>query len=249
MFCEDNPLSYSLTKVNETIIIHTKSMYLEWSKKMARNKYPEITINRILDTSMKLFMSKGYENTTIQDITDELGNLSKGAIYHHFRSKEEIMDAVNKRMAEQGIGDIKTIAVDSSLTGIDKLRKILLFSISSAQQEAIDNTVPPFLKNPQLLALHMRDTLGSSSDLLTGVIVEGMNDGTIPTKQPRELSQMILLFFNVWLNPWMYTWTLDEQKNIIGFIKDVLDKNDIPIFSQELLQALDVLYSLSQGKK
>jgi AcrR family transcriptional regulator len=230
--------------------IHTDGMYNENEVNcMARNKYPEVTINRILDTAMKLFMSKGYEHTTIQDIIDELGDLSKGAIYHHFKSKEEIMDAVNKRMAEQGIGDIKTIVDDSSLTGIDKLRKMLLFSIASAQHEAIDKTVPPFLKNPQLLALHMRDTLGSASALLTGVIEEGIQDGSIQTTQPRELSQMILLFFNVWINPWMYSWTADEMKGIVHFMKDLLDKMGVPIFSNEILQSLEVLYSLSQPEK
>lgn len=216
---------------------------------MARNKYPELTVNRILDTAMKLFMSKGYEHTTIQDIIVELGDLSKGAIYHHFKSKEEIMAAVNKRMAERGIGDIKSIAVDSSLTGIDKLRKMLLFSISSAQQETIDRTVPPFLKNPHLLALHMRETLGSASQLLTGVIEEGINDGSIHTTQPRELSQMILLFFNVWINPWMYTWTADELKGIITFMKNLFDEMGVPIFSEEILQSLEVLHSLAEDKE
>ncbi|HEX7712705.1 MAG TPA: TetR/AcrR family transcriptional regulator [Bacillota bacterium] len=216
---------------------------------MARNRYPEVTVNRILDTSMKLFMSKGYEHTTIQDIIDELGDLSKGAIYHHFKSKEEIMDAVNKRLAEQGIGDLKTIAVDSHLTGIDKLRKMILFSISAAQHEAIDKTVPSFLKNPQLLALHMRDTLGSASDLLTDVIEEGIRDGSIHATQPRELSQLILLFFNVWINPWMYSWTSDEMKSIVTFMKNLFDQIGVPIFSIELLQSLNVLYSLSQDEK
>ena len=45
---------------------------------MARNKYPEITEQRILDASLKLFLEKGYEHTTIQDIIDELGDLTKG---------------------------------------------------------------------------------------------------------------------------------------------------------------------------
>ena len=67
---------------------------------MARNKYPEITVARILDVSERLFLEKGYDNTTIQDIVDELGGLSKGAVYHHFKSKEEIMDAVGDRMVE-----------------------------------------------------------------------------------------------------------------------------------------------------
>ena len=53
---------------------------------MARNKHPEETVERILDEAFRLFMKKGYEHTSIQDIISGLGGLSKGAIYHHFKS-------------------------------------------------------------------------------------------------------------------------------------------------------------------
>ena len=59
---------------------------------MARNKHPEETVNRIVDVASRLFLEKGYNQTSIQDIVDHLGSLSKGAIYHHFKSKEEISD-------------------------------------------------------------------------------------------------------------------------------------------------------------
>ena len=65
---------------------------------MARNKYPEVTVEKILDVSQRLFLEKGYDATTIQDIVDDLGGLTKGALYHHFRSKEEIMVALSQRM-------------------------------------------------------------------------------------------------------------------------------------------------------
>ena len=52
---------------------------------MARNKYPEITEARILDTATKLFLEKGWEETTVQDIVDELGDITRGAFYHHFK--------------------------------------------------------------------------------------------------------------------------------------------------------------------
>ena len=65
---------------------------------MARNKHPEETVNRILDVATRLFMEKGYEHSSIQDIIDELGGLSKGAIYHHFKSKEEILIAVTDQI-------------------------------------------------------------------------------------------------------------------------------------------------------
>ncbi len=47
---------------------------------MARNKHPEETVNLILSVAFRLFMEKGYEHTSIQDIIDHLGGLSKGAI-------------------------------------------------------------------------------------------------------------------------------------------------------------------------
>ena len=68
---------------------------------MSRNKYPEETVERILDTAQRLFLEKGYEQTTIQDIIDNLGGLTRGAIYHHFKSKEEIIDAVSDRRSEE----------------------------------------------------------------------------------------------------------------------------------------------------
>ena len=39
---------------------------------VARNKYPEITVEKILEVAQRLFLEKGYENTTIQDIVNEL---------------------------------------------------------------------------------------------------------------------------------------------------------------------------------
>ena len=63
---------------------------------MARNKYPQRTVEKILEVSLALFNEKGYEKTTIQDIVNALG-MSKGAIYHHFKSKDEIIEALSER--------------------------------------------------------------------------------------------------------------------------------------------------------
>ena len=64
---------------------------------MPRNKYPEQTVEKILDAAALLFLQKGYQNTTLQDIIDAT-KLSKGAVYHHFRSKEEIAQRVGDRL-------------------------------------------------------------------------------------------------------------------------------------------------------
>ena len=87
---------------------------------MARNKHPEETINAILDVSTRLFMEKGYEHTSIQDIIKHLGGLSKGAIYHHFKSKEDILEAVSDRMAAESNKMLADIRDDMALNGLEK---------------------------------------------------------------------------------------------------------------------------------
>ena len=54
----------------------------------------EVTEERILDVAQRLFLEKGYENTTIQDIVNELGGLTKGAVYHHFKSQKKFLVGV-----------------------------------------------------------------------------------------------------------------------------------------------------------
>ena len=58
---------------------------------MGRKKNPEQTVEQIIAVSSQLFIEKGYEQTSIQDILDSL-HLSKGGLYHHFKSKEDILD-------------------------------------------------------------------------------------------------------------------------------------------------------------
>ncbi|MDZ5017120.1 TetR family transcriptional regulator, partial [Clostridium perfringens] len=97
---------------------------------MARNKYPEQTVEQILSASAKLFIENGYEKTTIQDIMDEL-KLSIGAIDHHFKSKDEILNAVlNKRSiyVKEILEDlIKNTKAENAR---EKLKKILISSVT-----------------------------------------------------------------------------------------------------------------------
>ena len=84
---------------------------------MARNKHSEETASLILDVAFRLFIEKGYERTSIQDIIDNLGGLSKGAIYHHFRSKEDILVAVTDRMTEESNKMLVEIRDRTDITG------------------------------------------------------------------------------------------------------------------------------------
>ena len=85
---------------------------------IVRNKYPEETVRRILDVAEELFMTKGYEHTTMADIVNGLGGLTKGAVYHHFKSKEDIYEAVFERANAPMVEACDKVMRDRSLTGL-----------------------------------------------------------------------------------------------------------------------------------
>ncbi|EHI58770.1 TetR/AcrR family transcriptional regulator [Hungatella hathewayi] len=88
---------------------------------MPRNKYPEETVTRILDVSLKLFSEQGYNQVKMQDIVDALGGLTKGAVYHHFKNKEDIFDALLDRYY-YALEPMHAIQ-NSDLSGLEKLKK------------------------------------------------------------------------------------------------------------------------------
>ena len=56
---------------------------------MARNKYPEETVQKILAVSYRLFLEKGYEAASIQDIAAAAG-YSVGSVYRQWKSKQQL---------------------------------------------------------------------------------------------------------------------------------------------------------------
>lgn len=85
------------------------------------------TKRKIFETSMKLFAEKGYDATSIEEITATVG-VAKGTLYYHFSSKEEIFNF----LIEEGVKllqnsiDIKTSKLNNY---IDKLKAVILIQI------------------------------------------------------------------------------------------------------------------------
>ena len=107
---------------------------------MPRNKYPEQTVEKILDAAAQLFLQKGYQNTTLQDIIDAT-KLSKGAVYHHFKSKEEIAQKVGDRLGDAMWEPLHRIRDDPRLTGLEKLQAVGWAGLSTAESGRIGGLV------------------------------------------------------------------------------------------------------------
>lgn len=213
---------------------------------MARNKYPEETINQILTAALNLFMQKGYEQTSIQDIINELGGLTKGAIYHHFKSKEEIWQAVIDH-AFKGVDEMLSgIRDDNGLNGLEKLRKISQLSLDNAAHNELASVAPNLLRNPKLLAAQIENIFEKAVPVYIQPIIEqGMRDGSIRTDYPRELSEALVILTNLWLNPEVIQASPEMMLRKVRFFDEILKGLGLDLFDEQMYQRYEKLFRVS----
>ncbi len=211
---------------------------------MSRNKYPEETVTLILDVAQKLFIEKGYEHTTLQDIIDNLGGLTKGAIYHHFKSKEDILKAVSNRLF--GVNTLSAkwerTKADPTMTGAEKLKKMFYDAVTDEQEREFRQMGIHLQNMPELLSsLLLRSVNEMAPNTIQPVIEQGIKDGTIKTDKPAELAQMLFLTLNIWLNPMVFPISIEEMKQRIGFVRELLLPYEI-----DLAELYDGLASINK---
>ena len=217
---------------------------------MARNKHPEETVQLILDVAFRLFMEKGYERTSIQDIIDRLGGLSKGAIYHHFKSKDDILMAVTDRMTAQSNQMLADIRDCGNLSGREKLKRIFKESISRPVQNDIFTVAPNFHDNPKLLFSLLHDTIDEvAPNYILPIIRQGIADGTIETEYPEQLAELILLVANIWMNPMIFNSSEEETYRKYMVFCQMMESFGLDVADGELLGRLEKLTSIYQKSK
>lgn len=206
---------------------------------MARNKYPEETVNLILDVALRLFIEKGYDETSIQDIIEQLGGLSKGAIYHHFKSKESILIAVYARLSDSMELLMQDIMQNPQLSGLEKLQQMFASSLKTPEHLELFAVTPSLLDNPRLLAVQLKSTIEVVIPrYMEPAISEGVRDGSIQTAFPTELAEVMTLLSNIWLNPLVYPMTTQEMLSKIAFFDHLMQVLGIPINLDDLKQQL-----------
>ena len=205
---------------------------------MARNKHPEVTVGKILEVSKRLFLEKGYDNTKIQDIADELG-MTKGAIYHHFESKEEIMNKLGETMFIHN-NPFEIVKKRNDLNGLEKMKLAIKLNQSNEQMVELTNQALPLLENPQILAKMFESNYQNLLPYWLELIQEGQEDGSIKTDQPKELAELFILT-DLWMIPSLFPGNANDIKNRYKFVTVMLGKMGLPLYDEEMIEKIDKL--------
>lgn len=203
---------------------------------MPRNKYPEETVQKILDVSLKLFLEKGYEETTILDIVDNLGGLSRGAFYHHFKSKDEVLNALSDKMFFEN-NPFEQVKNENGLNGLEKIQKVLKLQFQNQDLQEINAMSVPLANNPRILAEYIASNQNVLAPLFEELVQEAIKDGSIKDiKYTKAFSSLFAMVIDVWFMPTICPCSKDELIERLYLIKDMLDASGVPIVDEEILR-------------
>lgn len=218
-----------------TCIMHVK----ERGVTLPRNKYPEETVQKILDASLKLFSEKGYEETTVLDIIDNMGGMTRGAFYHHFKSKEDVLNALRDRFAKEAT-PFDTVMQRDDLNGLEKLRvAIMETSTEQTDRKKFSLALMPLLESPAFLKMLVIDTNRDSlAPACQRLIEEGGKDGSIKVEDPKLVAEVLVFLINFWNIPSIFPMDEEETWKKFLMIKNILDGIGLPIFDEKYFEEI-----------
>ena len=151
--------------------------------------------NEILDVANELFARKGFDATTISDIIEKVG-VARGTVYYHFKSKEDIMDALIERYASRLLDAAKKIADDKSIPVFERLFQTLM-ALSADNDEGL--VASEEIHKPQNALMHQKIqevNMEGIPPILTGIVEDGIKEGLFDTPYPYETMEMVVAYTN-----------------------------------------------------
>lgn len=204
---------------------------------MARSEKAERTYQQIIEASAKLFVEKGYEKTSIQDILDEV-KMSRGVVYYYFKSKKDILDAIQAQRLDGMRSMVNSIQAENAREKIAKALSILIGEVEDMPDVNVTNEQTlEHLKDPHMILSNMQ-AHASDAKLLVSLFEEGVKDASIDTEYPLQVAELMFMLINTWLNPIVFNRDLEQTKIYLKFIQQTFSKLGADILDEELMDRL-----------
>ena len=195
--------------------------------------------NEILDVAERLFGTKGFDGTSTTDILNEIG-IARGTLYYHFKSKEDILDAMIERLTGGLVAKANEIA---GKTGVPVLQRMTLMMMALNVKNDLGHEIMEQIHKPQNALMHQKmqeRLLAGVNPIITSLIEEGIAQGICQTDYPAEVAEMTLLYSNTVFDDLTGYSGEERQRKIAAFIynlerllgmeRDSLREAVLPIF-------------------
>lgn len=173
--------------------------------------------NEILDAAEELFVTKGYDKTSTNDILDKV-KIARGTLYYHFKSKEDILNAMIDRINSSLIARAEAVAKDKSVPIVERI----VMTISSLRVNTdIGNEIITLVHKPQNALMHQKmqkSLVEGVLPILTDLVNEGNKEGIFDVKYPKETTEMLILYSTIAFDDDYDESPESSKKRIIAFL-------------------------------
>jgi len=149
----------------------------------------------LIDAAGQLFAAHGYDRTSVDAIIRQAG-VSKGAFYHHFSSKEEVLDAVTDFIVEDALQQIGDAISDRTVGATVRLNRFLNASkVWRLAHFGLWREVSVVLLrdvNAPMLRKIQVQTTSRAAPMLAEIIQQGVDEGAFDPPNPLETARLIL---------------------------------------------------------
>ncbi|MCU6708734.1 TetR/AcrR family transcriptional regulator [Paenibacillus sp. J5C_2022] len=166
--------------------------------------------NEILDAADELFGRKGYDGTSTNDILEKVG-IARGTLYHHFKSKGDIMDALIERYSDRLLHAAKEAAADKSVPVVERIIRVVMALNLSGDSSA---EIMEHIHKPQNALMHQKIekvVVNGVPPILAEIIREGIAQGLFDTPFPYECMEMAVIYANTIFDDDMVAMTDEER--------------------------------------
>jgi len=162
---------------------------------MARIRDFDRTRSLLIKTASQLFAAEGYDRISVDRIIREAG-VSKGAFYHHFASKEEILDAVTASLVSTVMEEIEHAIGDRSVSALVRLNRFFETSLvwKLAHFGLLKEVLVALYRDENAMMLRKIQT--NSVDLcappLADILEQGIDEGVFDLSYPQDAARLIM---------------------------------------------------------
>jgi AcrR family transcriptional regulator len=156
-----------------------------------------------------LFTQKGYEQATVNDILDKV-EIGKGTFYHYFKSKEDVMAGVIRRIADGLTEKAKVIAADNTI-GVQEKMKLILSAVSlsgSPGGAVVEELHRP--ANAQMHQMSIVEAVRGVAPVMAGVVEQGVSEGVYHTPYPLETMEFLFASNSFFFDDAVFQWKPEE---------------------------------------
>ncbi|PVB32386.1 TetR/AcrR family transcriptional regulator [Mycobacteroides abscessus] len=158
-------------------------------------KHPELRRTELLDLAMTLFLERGYERVSLNDLIATSG-MSKGAFYHYFSSKEALVSALAVRSADQAFEALRPVFEAQGRGALERLNSGLRagYEVKMALGAPESIGAMASMMRPENQSLLRRISAiweDRFRPVLTEVIAQGVAEGVFDTFDPEGVGDMI----------------------------------------------------------